>query len=314
MTDYPETDWVNAPNLMDGALTLELTAEQCNIEYWMQAVAHGSLRGQVYGHFPNTPVPDYLMRPGPLREAVLEEYAFRTLVEEAGTRALSYAIRSAPTWAATEFYVTQLFDEARHASAFRQHVIDLGIHPRELDAFFEASVGKQRDQIIRPLEVFALEVAGGRDDFYVGVIMLTIIVEGVLAPSSEMAERKWRVLDPRAAEVARGANIDEIRHLCVGSSLLREHLSRNPGERERLMGWAARGLELWKTLPILEVLMRREALFQQGMPQVRDLLAEYELVPGRRLLDTTAEERLQIQMQWSATMQHERLRYMGLLA
>jgi hypothetical protein len=167
--------------------------------------------------------------------------------------------------------------------------------------------------VLVPLERFALETAGGREDFIAGVLMLTVIVEGVLAPASEMSERKWRLLDPPAAQTARGANIDEVRHLCVGATILRDHLRQHPDDRARLMGLVGRGLELWKTLPIKDVIVQREVYFQEGIKAHADLLKSYELIPGRRLLDTSIEERLGIQMEWSHTMQMKRLAYMDLL-
>ncbi len=309
---YRETDWNQAPDLLDGALHLNLTPEMCDIEYWLQAVAFGTLKGQVHGHAPDAVVPKYLLEPGPLREAILEEYAFRTISEEMGTRAISHMVRTAPTRATMDFYATQLFDEARHAAVFRRHLSDLGVLAEELDAFLEAKVGDKRDAVLVPLERFALETAGGRDDFIVAVLMLTVIVEGVLAPASEMSERKWHVLNPPAAQTARGANIDEIRHLVVGSAVVRDYLAKNPGERLRLLGLVGQGMELWKKLPIRDVIVRREVLFQEGLKQVSEVLGDYELVPGRRLVDTSVEERLGIQMQWSAKMQTTRLGYMGL--
>lgn len=308
---HRETDWNDAPDLLEGA-GLELSAERCDIEYWMRAVAWGTLAGQVNGHSPDAVVPQYLLEPGPLREAVLEEYAFRTISEEMGTRAITHLVRTAPTRATMDFYATQLFDEARHAYVFRRHLVDLGIDPSQLDDFIDSRVADKRDSVLVPLERFGLETAGGREDFIVGVVMLTIIVEGVLAPASEMSERKWRVLDPPAAQTARGANIDEIRHLCVGSSVVRQHLQQHPEDRERLLGLVGQGFELWKSLPIQDVIVRRESLFQQGLAGVADVLGDYELVPGRRLVDTSVEERLGIQMGWSTQMQTSRLAFMGL--
>lgn len=310
---YRETDWDHAPDLLDGALNLDLTAEKCDIEYWLQAVAWGTLKGQVHGHAPDAKVPQYLLEPGPLREAILEEYAFRTISEEMGTRAITHMVRTAPTRATMDFYATQLFDEARHAAVFRRHLLDLGVPAAELDSFIESRIGEKRDAVLVPLERFALETAGGREDFIVSVLMLTVIVEGVLAPASEMSERKWHVLNPRAAHTARGANIDEIRHLVVGSRVVRDHLQKNPADLPRLLHLVGQGMELWKTLPIRDVIVRREVLFQEGLKQVTDVLGDYELVPGRRLVDTTIEERLGIQMGWSNKMMTSRLGYMGLV-
>ncbi|HYC90809.1 MAG TPA: VlmB-like protein [Thermoanaerobaculia bacterium] len=313
MTTIPrETDFNEAPDLLEGALNLDLTAEQCDIEYWLHASAQGTLRNLVHGHRPDLKVPQYLLDPGPLRESVLEEYAFRTVVEEYGTRCVAYMVQSAPTRATLEFYVTQLFDEARHFSVFRHHLIELGIREEKMAAFLRERTRFGHDQVLGPLLKFALDDANGRNDFYVAVVMLTVIVEGVLAPSSEMSERKWKVLDPLAADVARTANIDEIRHLCVGSSIVRQHLREHPEERERLGGLMMQGMQLWKTIPIKDLIVQREVLFQQGMLSARDVLGDYELVPGRRLIDTTVEERLGIQMEWSTALQTKRLQYMGL--
>lgn len=310
---YKETDWNQAPDLLDGVTNLELTPEGCDIEYWINAAILGTLNGQVNGHLPDAKVPDYLMKPGPLREALLEEYAFRAISEEIGTRAIAYMVANAPDWATMDFYSTQLLDEARHAAVFRQHLVDLGIPREELADFIANRVKEKRDAVLTPMEKFALDEAGTRTDFIMGVVMLTVLVEGVLAPASEMSERKWRVLDPPGSQTARGANIDEIRHLCVGSTVVRRHIAKNPAELPRLMEWIGKGLQKWQEVPIKDVIIQRESLFQQGMQDVADVLGDYELVPGRRLIDTTIEERLGIQMGWSTEMQQARMKIMGLV-
>jgi hypothetical protein len=310
---FKETDWQAAPDLLDGSMKLELTPEQCGLEYWLKAVAQGTLLGQTHGHLPGAPLPGYLLRPGPLRSAILEEFAFRTVSEEMGTRAITHLVRSAPTAATMDFYSTQLVDEARHAAVFRRHLVDLGIPEGEVARFIDDLVGDKRDSVLVPLERFALDTAGGKDDFIAGVLMLTVIVEGVLAPASEMSERKWRLLDPPGAQTARGANIDEIRHLCVGSAIIRDHLQRNPQDLPRLLGLVGQGMELWKSVPIRDVIVKREVFFQEGMQEHASLLGGDELVPGRRLIDTGVEERLKLQLEWSAEMQMRRLAFMGLI-
>ena len=48
--DIPvEADLDRAPGLLDGAMSLDLTPQQCNLEYWLGAVAQGTLRGLVKG-------------------------------------------------------------------------------------------------------------------------------------------------------------------------------------------------------------------------------------------------------------------------
>jgi hypothetical protein len=308
-----ETDWEAAPNLLEGAMKLQLSPDECGMEYWLRAVVNGTLMGQVHGHLPDATVPPYLLEPGPLRSAILEEFAFRTVSEEMGTRAITHLVRTAPTAATMDFYATQLLDEARHAAVFRRHLVDLGTAERDVPTLIDELVGDKRDSVLVPLEKFSLDTAGGRDDFIIGVLMLTVIVEGVLAPTSEMSERKWRLLDPPAAQTARGANIDEVRHLCVGCAIIRDHLLKHPEDRPRLLGLVSQGMELWKTVPIHDAIVRREVLFQQGLQEHRELLKDFELVPGRRLIDTGVEERLKIQLEWAGAMQRTRLAHMGLM-
>ena len=122
---------------------------------------------------------------------------------------------------------------------------------------------------------------------------MTILVEGVLAPSAELSERKWRLLDPAAAEIERAAGIDEIRHLSVGSEIIRQHLRSRPEELPRLRELIDNGQKLWLDLPVFDVVLRREELFQLGMQQLSDHVADYEIWPGRLILETNPQERLE---------------------
>jgi hypothetical protein len=139
-----------------------------------------------------------------------------------------------------------------------------------------------------------------------------VLVEGVLAPASELSELKWRLLDPAAAEIERAAGIDEIRHLTVGSAVIRQYVQANPGDLPRLKDLIERGRALWGRLPVLDVILRREKLFQEGMQQLGHVIGDYELAPGKRLIDTTPEERLMMAATWSMEMQDSRLAAMGL--
>jgi hypothetical protein len=249
---------------------------------------------------------------GPLRTALMKEFAFRSISEEIATRALSDLVKMAPDTATMEFYATQLIDEARHSLAFRTHLVELGVPEEELTETIERLAGTHRDTILRPLQQFGIEVMQQPDSFILGVVILTILVEGVLAPAAELSERKWRLLDPAAASIERGANIDEIRHLAVGSSVVREHLQRRPEDKQRVLEVMIRGRLLWRDLPVNEVIYEREVLFQQGMAQFEGLLAGYELAPGLPLLRTSPEQRLMLANEWSREMQDSRLTYMGL--
>ncbi len=305
-------DWDSAPSLVDGATDTELTAGGCGVAYWLGAVPQGTLRGYVLGHGPESVTPEFMREPGPLHEALISELAFRSIAEEKATRAIGYLVALAPDNDCMEFYSTQLIDEARHAMVFRSHLIELGVAAYSLAECVERIAGADRDAILVPLEEFGLRTLRDRRDFIGGVVVLTVLVEGVLAPAAELSERKWRPLDPAAADIERGAGIDEIRHLVVGSSIAREYLLARPDERQRVLDLISEGRELWDTLPTADALYRREQLFSEGLRRHAGVVGDYEIWPGRRLVDTTAEERLETAAAWADRMGRARLAYMGL--
>jgi hypothetical protein len=311
MTIPLEADWDRAPNLLQGAMDLELTAAQCNLRYWLGAVPAGTLRGRLDGHDPALVVPDH-MRSGPLHEAITQEFAFRALAEEAATRMLSYLIAIAPDIDTMEFYTTQVMDECRHAMVFRNHLVPLGIPAEGLPEALYRLAGSYTESVLTPLEQRALEVMRDDADFIGGVVMMTIILEGALAPAAELSERKWRPLDPAAAEIDKGAGIDEIRHLTVGAAIARQHLIDHPEDRARVLAMITRGMAFWDELPTHEMVLRREKRFQEGMLEQADVIGDYEIWPGRRLIDTTPDERQAAAERWSDEMKHKRLKYMGL--
>lgn len=312
MPPATETGWDTAPGLLEGATSIELTPDQCGLAYWIRSAAQGTWMGLVNEHAPDAKVPDYMREPGPLRSALMEEFAFRSVSEEIATRSLSDLVKLAPDTASMEFYATQLLDEARHSLAFRGHLVELGVPRDQLAQTIEQMVCEKRARVLQPLKDFGDEVIAQPDSFICGVVILTILVEGVLAPAAELSERKWRLLNPAAASIERGANIDEIRHLSVGSSVVRQHLLRNPGDKKRILDVILRGRLLWRDLPVNEVIYEREVLFQQGMREHRDVVEGYEIAAGIPLLATSPEQRLMMANEWSREMQDSRLTYMGL--
>jgi hypothetical protein len=303
----PEADPDRAPALLDGALALELAADECSVDYWVANVAQGTLTPE---RTSGVQMPWWMLEEGPLRAAVSEEFAFRSLAEDKATRAITYLVANAPDTAGMEFFSTQLLDEARHASAFRNHLADVGYSDPE--ATRQALAHQDAARVLEPLEEFGLGIGRDAGDYVGGVVVLTVLVEGVLAPAAELSERKWHVLDPVAARIERIAGVDEIRHLTVGSSVVREYLLRHPGERHRLNKIVREGRTLWADLPIVDVLWSREVFFQEGMQSRAAELGDYEIWPGRRLIDTTPEERLLTAAEWSQRLQDHRLAYMGL--
>lgn len=307
-----EADWDHAPGLLDGAANLTLTVEQCDLAYWFSAVAQGTLRNRPLGYSGKLTTPDYMREPGPLREALKLELVYRSLDEEAATRVLAHYVAESPGIPELEFFTTQMTDEARHHMIFRNHLLNLGMPAAGLMDFIRSTGARYQKEILAPIQQFATTIVRDEKDFVGAVVSFAIIIEGVLAASTELSERKWGVLDPVAGEIARGAAIDEIRHLTVGSSYVREHLLRHPEDRPHVLQVLRRGRELWEQLADEEFVMEREELFQEGMQPHRKALADYELFPGRRLIDTTPKERWDLAAKWNDDLADARLEYMGL--
>ncbi|MFJ3880984.1 VlmB-like protein [Streptomyces sp. NPDC090077] len=311
MTTTPvEADWDRAPSVLEGARTMELTTRDCNLPYWLRHVAGTMLRRLSDGSVPDAGPTDAVCTPGPLRDAIVDEFTFRHLAEEKAARALSFLVFHAPDTDDLEFFSTQLVDEARHARIFREHLLRVGLSPEEIAAEVARTASTTAAAVLDPLEEFGLRVLRDEGDYYGGVLVLTVLVEGILAPAAELSERKWRPLDPAAALVERGANMDEIRHLAVGSSVVRRYLTEHPGQRPRLLEIVTEGRRLWEKLPMQEVLFRRESLFQEGLAEHAALIGDYEVWPGRRLVDTGIEERMEAAARWSQETQDTRLEYM----
>jgi hypothetical protein len=308
-----ETGWETAPGLLDGAMHLTLTAQQCDLAYWLRGVAQGTLAGRAEtGHTAAEITPAHMRVPGPLRDALVMELGYRSVAEEQATRVLAHYVANAPTIPDMEFYTTQLVDEARHSMVFRNHLLELGVPADELHSQIAAMSKDYQRDVIDPILDFALRAVRDESDYVGGVAVFTIVIEGVLAPAAELSERKWNVLDPAAGVIARGASIDEIRHLTVGSSIVREHLIKHPDYRPRLMDILTRGRALWEEIPDRKYVLEREELFQEGMFSYAHLIQDYELFPGRRLLETTPEERYDTADRWTDEMAEVRLKYMGL--
>jgi hypothetical protein len=276
-------------------------------------VAQGTLLGRAEtGYDAGAITPDHMREPGPLREALILELGFRSVAEEKATRILAHYVDVAPGIPEMEFYATQLIDEARHSRVFRQHLVDLGIPQDRLLPHIAEISAEYTAQVLDPVVDFTLKVVRDERDFAGAVVVFAIIIEGVLAPAAELSERKWDRLDPAASQIARGAAIDEIRHLTVGSSIIREHLIEHPEYRPRLAEILHAGRVLWDEIPDRPFVMYREELFQQGMAQHRELLDGYEVWPGQPILETTPQQRYDIAEQWTDEMAAVRMAYMGI--
>lgn len=309
----PEADWDTAPGLLDGAKALTLGPKECDLAYWFTDVAQGTLRDRgATGHHKDALLPAFLKGPGPLREALVLEFGFRALSEELATRLLAHYVAIAPGMPELEFYATQLIDEARHARVFRNHLVELGVPAETVVRDIDEMAAQYRKEVLNPVVDFTLDIIRDKADFAGGVAIFAIIIEGVLAPAAELSERKWTPLSPATGEISRGTAIDEIRHLTVASTILRDHVARHPEYTPRLLEILRSGVQLWDELPDRKFVIYREELFQKGMSDHADLIGDYEVWPGVRLLDTTPDQRYDMAEQWTDEMAETRMAYMGL--
>ncbi|APY86577.1 VlmB-like protein [Streptomyces alfalfae] len=309
----PEADWDKAPGLLDGAKELTLGPDDCDLAYWFTSVAQGTLRDRgATGHHADATVPDFLKAPGPLRDALILEFGFRGLSEEIATRLLGHYVSLAPGVPEMEFYATQLIDEARHARVFRNHLVELGEPAGTLLKDIDEMAADYRERVLDPVVDFTLDIVRDQQDFPGGVAVFAIVIEGVLAPAAELSERKWTPLSPATGEISRGTAIDEIRHLTVASTILRDHVAAHPEYRPRLLEILRAGVKLWDEVPDREFVIHREELFQKGMADHADKIGDYEIWPGVRMLDTTPEQRYDMAEQWTDEMAESRMAYMGL--
>ncbi len=324
MTDIQDSipehaDFQRAPGVLEGAMTYELSPHECGIDFWIKHVAQGALMGLDRGKRPESTVPGFLREAGhPLHENLVVEFAFRSLSEWQATRICAAATTAAPDIPGMEFFATQTLDEARHAQTFRCHLIDLGVPEDELHDTVQRVAGGDAERIFTPLETWCwgkldAERAAGRGHLeFIGIVaVITILLEGVLAPTTELSERKWKPISPATADIERGACVDEIRHLSVGSWIIREHLLNHPADKDFVVGLIADGRELWNSLPTVEIIYAREQLYQQGIELIPEVIGDYEIEPGVRLLDTGPQERLLMALRWSNEVQAARLKYMG---
>ncbi|MGH2412697.1 MAG: hypothetical protein ACRDEA_03165, partial [Microcystaceae cyanobacterium] len=72
------------------------------------------------------------------------------------------------------------------------------------------------------------------------------------------------------------------------------------------------GMELWKKIPIQDIVYKREVLFQKGMLEHREIVSDQPLTDELRLIDSTPEQRLQLTFEWTQQIQASRMKYMGL--
>lgn len=303
---------MNKSNLVEKASSKELTTRDCSVEIWMKEVAQKQRLGTTYGRDAKIIVPGQVLNEGPLRESLIDEFAFKALSEDYGTRGICHLAAMAESSQEHEFLVTQVFDEAMHTRAFKHHLEEIGACDTYIDTFIREKYAEEIRSIFTPLNDFFEIVVIKNKNYLGGVTILTIILEGVLAPTAEMGELKWQRLNPVASNIQHQANLDEIRHLTICANIIKEAIERNPLVLEQVGTVLHDGMELWKKIPIKDIIYKREVLFQKGMLEYKEIVNDQPLTKELRLIDSTPEQRLHLTFEWTQQMQASRIKYMGL--
>ncbi|AOY82444.1 hypothetical protein BJP36_23585 [Moorena producens JHB] len=303
---------MNKSSLLEKASSQEITTRDCSVEIWMKEVAQKQRLGTTYGRDAKIILPDRVLNESPLRQSLIDEFAFKALSEDYGTRGICHLAAMAQSSEEHEFLVTQVFDEAMHARAFKHHLEEIGACDTNLDTFIREKYAEEIRFIFTPLNDFFHNVAIENKNYLGGVTILTIILEGVLAPTAEMGELKWQRLNPVASNIQHQANLDEIRHLTICANIIKEAIERNPQVLGQVGTVLYDGMELWKKIPIKDIVYKREVLFQKGMFEHKNIVGDQPLTEELRLIDSTPEQRLQLTFEWTQQMQASRIKYMGL--
>ena len=290
-----------------------MSSRDWTINNWLKRVGQDSLAGLEHGRSSDyTPSP-YLLEDTPLQSALLKEYSFKTLSEKQATISICQLVKLIARHEDFEYWMTQIFDEARHTASFRQHLITLGMATSAtVDQLVEEVNQSAWQQIITPLQSFWDEYVGEHGSYACGVAIVSIVLEGVLAPSAELGERKWLPFDRGAAQIQHFANIDEIRHLAVCADIVRREINASDQTRKEVSACVREGLQLWERLPVAEMMFEREQDYQAGMRQFPDLVQDYYLDDGLPLLNSTPEQRIELAIKWSKELQYARMADIGL--
>lgn len=296
--------------LVKCASTTVMKPEEWDIETWMNRVVREDLSGTTFGIENGKKYASNLN--DDLREALWRELSFKSYSEDLAARGLAKLAEMAPNDSDFQYLLTHALDESRHAVNFAKHFYS--VYGQESEGLIESLNKEYIDNILTPLKTLFDEYVVEKGNYYCGIAMIAIVLEGVLAPSSELSEIKWLPFDERAAQVQKSANVDEIRHLCVCAEILKKGLNSSQEMRKEIVECIRRGLTLWNEVPVLEMLQTRESLYQNGMRAKLDSITDYKITDDILLKETDQNQRIQIASQWSHMMQYERLDYLGIRA
>lgn len=221
-----------------------------------------------------------------LRQVYLLDLALFIAAERTSTRIAAGLLRLAPDEESMVFLASQTLDEARHFEAFAARFRDLEITTAQRDRLAADYTSKAyRDFFDLLLE----QVDKG--DFEAGVVGLNVILEGMAFPLYDYEMRYWRPFDPALVEIIDGAFKDECRHVGFGEKRVAHRLARDPAARRRIQRKVD---DLAKKMRDVfdEFLSAFVGFYDLATQEYPERCAAVEIVPGRRLAETPAEDQV----------------------
>jgi hypothetical protein len=262
-----------------------------SIDRWLRNVPAGYLAGTSFGRSPENGIPEEIVAQGMLRQVCLMDMALFLGAERVSTQVASGLVRLAPDEAAMTFLASQTLDEARHFEAFAQRFADLGIAPEQRDRIGRDLLSPAYRQF---LDLLLENVDQG--DFEAGIVGLNIILEGMAFPLYDYEMRYWRPFDPGLVEIIGGAFKDECRHVGFGEKYLAHRMSKDVSARNRVQA-KVNGLTLKMRDVFADFLHAFVGFYDIAVQEYPERCADVEILPGRRLRDTSAED----QVRWLET-------------
>ncbi len=276
-----------------------------SIDRWLRTVP-GYLRGTSFGRPRDAGVPEELREQGMLRQVCLMDLALFIAAERVSTRIASGLVRLARDEESFCFLASQTLDEARHFEAFAHRFSELGVAPAQRERLAE-------DLLSRAYREFfdLLLESVDRGDFVAAVVGLNVILEGMASPLYGYEMRYWRPFDPALVAIIEGAFRDECRHTAFGERLVASLLVRDPAARASVQ---RRVDDLGKKMRdvFAEFLAAFVGFYDLAVQEYPDRCADVEIVPGRRLADTSAEDQVRWLESEIVKGHRKRLERMGL--
>jgi hypothetical protein len=237
----------------------------------------------------------------PLAEVHRLDLALFVVFEEVALRVSGALVRRAPRPEALSFAAQQTLDEAHHYEVFVRRSDQSralhGLPPGQVDLAI----------LTPPLRRFierCYEVADG-GSFVEGLTLTNLLLEGMAYPLYRYEERYWQPIDPYLARLIRGAFVDETRHVRYGAELLKSLLRDDAAERARVTRLCVEARQALREVFRYYVRVF-VGLFDAVARRHRELFADAELFPGRRIAETPYAEQVEL-IHHSIDVEHARL-------